>query len=242
MKLIVAIFLLASLSTAAQYSAYEPTKEWIKSGTTLVLFGGAQLIKYNVAPLTLGEIELLQVNQVNGFDRRTAGLWSPGHAKASDILMMASYAFPLSIAAFPDARKQWKTVGHLYFQTAVVTIALTETIKALVHRTRPYVYNDNVATHHKTERDARFSFVSGHTSTVAANCFLTASMYAKYSSNSLGKTLVWTGAALYPLLVGYMRIRAGKHFTTDVIGGYILGASLGLTMPWILQKISSKSN
>lgn len=242
MRLLVAFFLLVSLSSTAQYSAYEPTKEWIKSGSALILFGGSQLIKYNVQPLSENEIKLLQIDQINRFDRGTVGMWSPGHAKASDILMMASYAFPLSMVAFSDARKQWKTVGHLYFQTAVVTIALTETIKALIHRTRPYVYNENVATHHKTERDARFSFVSGHTSTVAANCFLTASLFAEYSENKMGKALVWTGAAVYPLLVGYMRIRAGKHFTTDVIGGYILGASLGLTMPWLLHKLSSKSN
>jgi membrane-associated phospholipid phosphatase len=240
-SLIVLGCLLLSITTQAQYTEYKPTSEWVKSGSTLVLFGGAQLLKYNVKPLTIEQIDLLESEQVNRLDRFSTSLWSPQHAKASDVLMMTSYAFPLTLALNADARSQWKTIGHIYFQTAVLTIALTETIKSLVHRPRPYVYNNEVELHHKTERDARFSFVSGHTSTVAANCFLTAQLYSKYSSNSAAKGLVWTGAAIYPLLVGYMRIRAGKHFVTDVIGGYILGASLGLTMPWILQQISSKS-
>ncbi len=231
-------FLLFSITSTGQFTEYHPTSEWIKSGSALVLFGGSQLIKYNVKPLSIEQIDMLQVGHVNKLDRISTSLWSPQHAKASDVLMMTSYAFPLTLAFNKDARSQWKTIGHIYFQTAVLTVAMTETIKSLVHRTRPYVYNKEVELHHKTERDARFSFVSGHTSTVAANCFLTAQLYSKYSTNNLSKGLVWTGAAIYPLLVGYMRIRAGKHFVTDVIGGYILGASLGLTMPWILQQIS----
>ena len=95
------------------------------------------------------------------------------------------------------------------------------------------MYNPDVDLHYKTERDARFSFISGHTSITAALCFTTAKVFSDYSDNPTHQALVWTGAALVPLITGYLRFEAGKHFPSDIIAGYLVGATIGYLVPWL---------
>ena len=40
----------------------------------------------------------------------------------------------------------------------------------------------------------------------------------------------------WALLIGYSRIHLGVHFPGDVLCGSILGAGMGLTVYWILNK------
>jgi len=52
-------------------------------------------------------------------------------------------------------------------------------------------------------------------------------------TNKYAKILIWTGAALYPALTGYLRRNTGNHFRTDVITGYLIGAAIGYFIPEI---------
>lgn len=53
---------------------------------------------------------------------------------------------------------------------------------------------------------------------------------------------MWTGAAILPALTGITRVKAGKHYWTDVITGYAVGALVGTLTPLLhrrhLRKIS----
>jgi membrane-associated phospholipid phosphatase len=90
--------------------------------------------------------------------------------------------------------------------------------------------------HHKTRRDARFSFFSGHTSLTAALCFTTAKVFSDYSDIPTHEALVWTGAALFPIATGLLRFEAGKHFPSDIIAGYFLGGAIGFLVPWLHRR------
>jgi membrane-associated phospholipid phosphatase len=45
------------------------------------------------------------------------------------------------------------------------------------------------------------------------------------------RAAAWAGAALLPAVTGYFRMRAGKHFLSDVAVGYVAGAAIGLSIP-----------
>jgi len=75
------------------------------------------------------------------------------------------------------------------------------------------------------------SFFSGHTTQSAANSFFAARVFSDYTKSTRAKVLVWTGAALYPALVGHLRRETGHHFNTDVIVGYCVGALIGYLVP-----------
>lgn len=116
-------------------------------------------------------------------------------------------------------------------EVALINNGLTEIIKGSAKRFRPFSYNPIVSTETKLKKATKKSFVSGHTSQSAAFAFLTARIATDLFPNSKHKTLIWTTAATIPAVIGYLRMRAGKHFPTDVIGGYIIGASIGYLIP-----------
>ena len=43
--------------------------------------------------------------------------------------------------------------------------------------------------------------------------------------------MLYTAAAVPPLTVGYFRVESGRHFKTDVITGFIAGATSGILVP-----------
>ena len=114
--------------------------------------------------------------------------------------------------------------------TVAFTSLTTEWTKALVHRSRPILYTAQ-APSARGDRDNRRSFPSGHT----AAAFAVATSYAVMAHRqhlphaTRNEILLFTGAAG----VGAMRVAAGRHFVTDVIGGAVLGAGIG----WLTAKV-----
>ena len=70
----------------------------------------------------------------------------------------------------------------------------------------------------------------------ASMSFMMAQTYADFHPNSNAKPYIWASAAIYPAIVGWMRVKAGKHFPTDVIVGYLAGAAVGMLVPRIHRK------
>ena len=48
--------------------------------------------------------------------------------------------------------------------------------------------------------------------------------------------MVWGVAAAIPATVGYLRIKSGKHFLSDNIVGFAVGAASGILIPEIHKK------
>jgi membrane-associated phospholipid phosphatase len=82
----------------------------------------------------------------------------------------------------------------------------------------------------KTTTDARFSFFSAHTTTVSTICFTTAFAYGAYRPDGKYKNLIWASAIALPAVEGYLRVKAGKHFPSDVITGYFVGLGTSYLM------------
>ena len=115
--------------------------------------------------------------------------------------------------------------------------ALTSFAKASTLRFRPYNYNPDVANDVKLRQGPRLSFFSGHVSHTSAFWFMTAQvltdMHPHWKSKNI---LTWGIATTIPMAIGAGRVLAGKHFPTDVITGYLVGAGVGLIMPIIHRK------
>lgn len=202
------------------------------SGSGLLAAGGI-FADRQIRPLTTAQINVLDPYALPGLDMSAVHRWSPKADLASDILLYGSVTLPAFMMINKRARKDFLAVGFIYAETALLTLGVTELAKTAVRRPRPFVYNPDVDMSYKTDRDARFSFFSGHTSITAALCFTTAKVFSDYSDNQTHKALVWTGAALFPAAVGILRYEAGKHFPTDIIAGYIIGGTIGYLVPWL---------
>ncbi|MEU7585906.1 phosphatase PAP2 family protein [Micromonospora sp. NPDC049230] len=92
-------------------------------------------------------------------------------------------------------------------------------LKLLVGRDRPELL-DPVA------RAAGYSFPSGH----ALNATLTAGVLLlvllPYAGRGLGRAALWVAALLLTVVTGLSRVALGVHFTSDVLGAWLLGVAV----------------
>lgn len=194
-------------------------------------FGLSHWIGKRQKPLDASGIADLNLSHIPPFDRIATRHYSFGARKASDWALRTSALLPLLLLTDPHIRRDAGTVSVLLGEVFLVNLALTNLSKVTAHRTRPFVYNPAAPMTEKVKVDARRSFFSGHTSVAAAMSFATATIWCDYHPNSKWKPAVWAGAALAPATVGFLRVKGGKHFPTDVLTGLVVGAATGYLVP-----------
>ena len=182
--------------------------------------------------LTPAELAMKNKDQIPGFDRGNAGYYSKKADDDSYIPFQASFALPV-IAALIDGKQRQKygQVMVLYLETMAITGAMFTMSTGLIYRDRPYVYGTSAPLDKRLENDARRSFYAGHTAATAAATFFTAKVFSDFNPGSAARPYVWAAAAAVPALVGYLRYKAGMHFLSDNILGYVLGAGTGILVP-----------
>ena len=190
------------------------------------------LLRNKREPLSLEGVDKLSVDDILAIDGQGTN-YSEGAAITSDLLVCSSFAAPLALLAFSETRGDAGTLGLILLETMMLNEALTGITKALVKRPRPYTYNRDAPEAVRTSRENTFSFFSGHTSHSAAMSFFTAKTLSDYVDRPGVRAVAWTGAFLLPAATGFFRYKAGKHFPSDVIVGYIVGATVGFVVPHI---------
>ncbi len=126
--------------------------------------------------------------------------------------------------------------AFMYAESMSFSLAMTSIVKMAVRRPRPIAYIDaeehrNVPGYTNNSTDSALSFFSGHaaiTATVGATATYLAFARAPHTARP------WVTLAVGTLLTTFVsveRVRAGKHFPTDVIAGSIAGAGIGVVVP-----------
>jgi membrane-associated phospholipid phosphatase len=197
------------------------------------LLGASYLIgkTWDMPPKSI--LSKLNRDSVNKFDRGATRQNSKVAGYLSDVTMFAAVALPLLQLIHKNSRNDFGKVAAMSAETFVVNLAFTELLKETVKRKRPLLYNPDIPVETKYKKDNFKSFYSGHTSTVSAMSFSFAEMYADYNPHSKLKPMVWSMCAAFPILTGALRYKAGKHYWTDVITGYVAGAVVGLATPYV---------
>ena len=126
--------------------------------------------------------------------------------------------------------------GMLYAESLALTYAFTDMVKLAVRRPRPGAYidaeaNAGVVDYSNPSTDSALSFFSGHASMTAA-VGATATYLAFTRAPGTARPWITLGLATgLTTFVCVERVRAGKHFPTDVIAGAIAGAGIGIIVP-----------
>lgn len=217
-----------------------PGDAWLASGT-LLLAGGGLYAQSRVQAFSPAALTALNTNDVPRIDRSNLGVWRPGVAKASNVAMLAVGAMPLAIFAGREPRKDILKIALMGAEAGLTSLGLVDLTKGLVHRTRPFMYGQAAPLDEKLKQDARLSFFSGHTAFTATACFFGAKLFHDYFPESKLRPWVWAAAALVPAGMGYLRMRAGKHFLTDVATGYLVGGAVGYLVPLLHRTKLSRS-
>lgn len=170
-------------------------------------------------PATLPGIDRWAVHPVSS----TADL-----ASSAALLTVAAGAMYASLHGLSD--QQLRGNVAVLASSLVWTATSTEWLKVLFHRERPVLYTADAPTAVMNRENLK-SFPSGHTALAfaAATSYFVIAQRQGLPHRTRNAALLYGGATL----VGILRVAAGKHFPTDVLGGAALGAGIGWLVPTI---------
>lgn len=211
---------------------------FITAGIGLNVLG--LVLVQNKDELSLEELNNLSEEDIWGIDRWAAGNFSERANSDSYIPMYGAFALPFTLLLNKNERSHAGQISVLFIETMATTGALFTITAGLVEKSRPLVYNPSLSNETRMANDEQRSFFAGHTAATAAATFFAAKVYNDFNPDSPYKPVVWGMAAAIPATVGYLRIRAGKHFLTDNLIGFAVGAASGILIPEIHKKTNEK--
>lgn len=190
----------------------------------------------NKPGLTQTELEALDPNDVPGIDQWALRQSFAKHKRAiiqSDYIFNTGQWLPFGLIIWEKYRKDWLDIGLMYLEAQVTQglfYGFAPFGPTLVDRYRPRVYYDD---NERTDGNQRNSMFSGHVSTSLTGFYFAARMIDDYNPQLTGgqRALLYTGATLPGIAMGYLRVRALKHYPTDVLIGMGVGAIAGIGVP-----------
>ncbi len=207
---------------------------WITTGVGLNVLG--VLLIQDKPALTETKLNALSKDDIWGVDRWAAGNYSEKANSDSYIPMFAAFALPLALMMNENERSHAGQISVLFVESMATTGALFSITAGLVEKSRPLVYNTSLGVEERSGNDEQRSFFAGHTAATASATFFAAKIFNDFNPNSPLRPYVWSAAAAIPATVGYLRIRAGKHFLTDNLVGFAVGTASGILIPEIHKK------
>lgn len=197
---------------------------------------GLHLIQ-NKSNLTEAQANAKNRNDVNGFDRASAGFYSESANNASYIPFFTSFGMPLVFMAIDkNERSQAGKITVMYVESLSITAALYTITAGSINRSRPLVYPDKNGNFKaplstRESKNSQRSFYAGHTAATASASFFAAKVFNDLNPDSKFKPFVWVIAAALPAVTGYYRYKSGEHFLSDNIIGYVIGGASGILVP-----------
>ena len=190
--------------------------------------------------LTPAEIEALNPDDVipidrwalrQDFDRHKGGIL------ISDYLFGAGQYAPFTLFIFKKYRQNWINITTMYLQaqaTQGLFYGYAPFGPSLVDRYRPRVYYLQ-AQEEGLDGNQRNSMFSGHVSTMSTGFYFVAKMIDDHNPhlNGTRRAMIYTAATIPSVVGGIMRVRALKHYPTDVAVGLGVGAISGILVPQV---------
>ena len=197
--------------------------------TAGTLYGFSKI--YNKDTSTRAQILALNRKDVAGYNRFGTELYSEKAADASDLLFYGSMPLPLLLLLDKKIRPDAGKIGLLYLESMAVTGVLYTGAAHIKDKYRPYAYNPETPMGKRQSGGAKNSFFAGHVALVANATFFTAKVFSDYHPDSKARWILYSAAGLATATTGYLRIRGGMHFLSDVMIGTAVGTLNGILFP-----------
>lgn len=216
---------------------------WFSAGLSIVataanIYAIPNVIK-NKPDLTDAELQSLNRSQFSSFDRWALDQNPADREKYyeySDYVLPAIVVSAGFLAIDKKIRHDWGRVLMMYYEMHAVTFSIYNFSffgPSFQNKLRPIVYYDQYYTaEERRGGNQRNSLYSGHVASSAASTFFMAKVYSDYHPElKRKKYLLYALASLPPLAEGYLRVKALAHFPTDIMVGFIIGATIGIATP-----------
>ncbi len=187
----------------------------------------------------------------NGFDTAVRRAFNPtltpsasglrGPATASDLLGFV--ALPLAMVGLDalgskdadEFLKTWAVDVLLMLEATFSALAVSQTVKFLAGRARPYSVDASVEllSEGRDPADANLSFFSGHT-TFSVGLAVSAGVIATLRGHRFA-WLTWAVGLPLALTTATLRLAADKHWLSDVLVGTVVGAAFSVAIPLLFH-------
>jgi len=122
--------------------------------------------------------------------------------------------------------------GVVYADTLSANVALNALFKALFGRPRPYTYGPHANEAPVDDSPERYaSFYSGHASAAFASAIAGSYLFAEGNRDRGARVALWATELTLAAATANLRVRAGKHYYSDVVVGALIGSGIGVGMP-----------
>ncbi len=182
----------------------------------------------------IGEQEIMKIDRI-GYHLISKFLISDFVTPiAKFITIMGSAIFLIAVTVILCIVIQNKKIGISIVTNLIIITELNLLLKNIVQRPRP--------TEFRMIDESGYSFPSGHSMvSMAFYGFLLYLVY-KYSKNRRLKVLLIGILGIIPILIGMSRIYLGVHYTSDVIGGFLVSISYLILYTRVIKKFVIEKN
>lgn len=213
-----------SFRFVASYSAMKNRRKQIILISALVVFSFFIHVALEVVEGRTGDPEWMEID-------RQIGSWMDAHRNSSLTTVMTTFTYmgstiSLGFISFVSILfltfKHQRSCRNMMILSVVLSLALIQSIKHIVGRVRPDSNNWLVP-------ESGLSFPSGHTTASTAILGTLFFVLATQVESRAGKVVITSAGLLIIIAISISRIYLGVHFSTDVVGGLVLGFSVFLT-------------
>ena len=231
--LIAAVLAAAAPASAGDRYDLDTGREIALLGAGAGLGAGAIWSAYTLEPLDELELRGLDPAALPWFDRFATRQWSPAAETASDVLMIGSAAAPLLLLTQAGAAASEADIALMYGQTLLIEQGLIGILKTTFRRPRPFTYNPDPRIDDALRRSGHAvrSFPSGHAANAFAAAVFAGEVYARLHPDDPARHWVRSGGLVVATATAYLRVRAGRHFPSDVVAGAVIGSLIGWAVP-----------
>jgi hypothetical protein len=215
---------------------------WVSGGLSLVATAlNIQSINRirSKSEITSAEIAGLNPSAFNEFEQMAFHqdpTKTEQYDQTSDYILQGIVAAPVLLGFDKNIRKDVWRLLMMYYETHAITFSIYNYSffgPTFQNKYRPVVYYTDIPYDARADGNNKNSQYSGHTASAAAATFFMAKVYNDYHPEfSTGKKYLLYGlASIPPLVEGYLRVQALKHFPSDVLIGFVIGATCGIVVP-----------
>jgi membrane-associated phospholipid phosphatase len=167
------------------------------------------------------------------FDEAMRGRLSTAASTASDVTLVTTIFVPLGAELASGVSTSLANTSIIYAEVLAANALLNTIVKYSVLRPRPYNYRKPPATEYVASQgvDAYLSFYSGHSSTAFASAIAGSYLFSAAHDGSAASPWLWGTEMALATATALWRIRAGKHFYSDVAVGILVGSAIGIGIP-----------
>jgi membrane-associated phospholipid phosphatase len=203
---------------------------WTHGGLTLGGFAAVGVMMSFGAPRTGG----LQLFRHFGPDASVEHKLSASAADLSDRLLGFAIATPIAAQLSDGFDTRFGNAALIYTEAHSLSAVLTTATKIGIRRPRPYTQSTAPAAQALTRAqgsDAYVSFFSGHSSVTYTSAMAGSILYSQRTEELWARHTLWGLEFASAALTAQLRVRAGRHYRTDVWTGSLVGAGVGLLVP-----------